>query len=113
MDVLRTFLRHVDAAGLPGDFVKAVKRFKIRGSSAKLNIALDGFPTFPAAPDDAPFLKGDLHASESLAELERAYDDWKAGRWSAEPYFAMLIPTATDPTKTGSKSCRERVCPSV
>src|SRR3546814_8689197 len=39
-----------------------------------------------------------LHASESLAELERAYDDWKAGRWSAEPYFDMLIPTAIDPT---------------
>ena len=98
MDVKRTFLKHVDEKELPGDFVKAVKRFKIRGSSAKLNIALDGFPSFPAAPSDAPFLKGDLHASESLAELERAYDDWKAGRWSAEPYFDMLIPTAIDPT---------------
>ena len=98
MDVKRTFLKHVDEKELPGDFVKAVKRFKIRGSSAKLNIALDGFPSFPAAPDDAPFLKGDLHASQSLAELERAYDDWKAGRWSAEPYFDMLIPTAIDPT---------------
>jgi phytoene dehydrogenase-like protein len=83
---------------LPEDFLKAVKRFKIRGSSAKLNIALDGFPSFPAAPAGAPFLHGDLHASESLEELERAYDDWKAGRWSSEPYFDMLIPTAIDPT---------------
>ncbi len=98
MDVKRTMLQHVDEKALPDDFVKAVKRFKIRGSSAKLNIALDGLPTFPAAPADAPFLKGDLHASESLAELERAYDDWKAGRWSAEPYFDMLIPTRIDPT---------------
>ena len=98
MDVRRTFLQHLDAADLPDDFVKAVKRFKIRGSSAKLNIALDGFPRFPAAPAGAPFLQGDLHASESLAELEHAYDDWKAGRWSQEPYFDMLIPTAIDPT---------------
>ncbi|HMA13291.1 MAG: phytoene desaturase family protein [Bacteroidota bacterium] len=98
MDVRRTFLHHVDTKELPDGFVKAVKRFKIRGSSAKLNIALDGMPSFPAAPDDAPFLKGDLHASQSLEELERAYDDWKAGRWSAEPYFDMLIPTQIDPT---------------
>ena len=98
MDVRRTFLNHVDQKELPDDFTKAVKRFKIRGSSAKLNIALDGFPSFPAAPAGAPFLKGDLHASQSLEELERAYDDWKAGRWSAEPYFDMLIPTCIDPT---------------
>jgi phytoene dehydrogenase-like protein len=34
----------------------------------------------------------------TLAELERAYDDWKEGRWSADPYFDMLIPTRIDPT---------------
>jgi phytoene dehydrogenase-like protein len=98
MDVKRTFLKHVDAKELPDDFIKAVKRFKIRGSSAKLNIALDGFPDFPAAPPGATFLNGDLHASASLDELERAYDDWKAGKWSKDPYFDMLIPTAIDPT---------------
>ena len=98
MDVKRTFLHHVDAGELPDDFLKAVKRFKSRGSSAKLNIALDGFPSFPAAPEGASFLSGDLHASQSLDELERAYDDWKGGRWSAEPYFDMLIPTTIDPT---------------
>src|SRR3546814_14859661 len=40
MDVRRTFLRHVDAAELHGDFVKAVKRFKIRGSSAQIGTAV-------------------------------------------------------------------------
>ena len=98
MDVKRTFLRHVDRAALPGDFVRAVERFKIRGSSAKLNIALDAMPEFPAAPEGASFLRGDLHCSSSLNELERAYDDWKDGRWSAEPYFDMLIPSQIDPT---------------
>ena len=98
MDVKRTFLHHVEPSELPNEFLKAVRRFKIRGSSGKLNIALDGLPSFPAAPTDAPFLKGDLHASDSLASLERAYDDWTAGRWSADPYFDLLIPTRTDPT---------------
>ena len=98
MDVKRTFLKHVERKELPDDFTKAVERFKIRGSSAKLNIALDSLPEFPAAPKNANFLRGDMHCSTSLEELERAYDDWKDGRWSAEPYFDMLIPSQIDPT---------------
>lgn len=98
MDVKRTFLHHVDAGDVPEDFTRAVKRFKIRGSSAKLNIALDRMPEIPAAPKGAPFLRGDMHCSTSLAELERGYDDWKAGRWSTEPYVDMLIPSQIDPT---------------
>ena len=98
MDVKRTMLGHVGREALPDDYVAAVERFKIRGSSGKLNIALDSMPRFPAAPADAPFLRGDLHCSASLAELERGYDDWKRGRWSAEPYVDMLIPSQIDPT---------------
>lgn len=97
MDVKRTFLRHTARDQLPEDFLRAVERFKIRGSSAKLNIALDGMPEFPAAPEGAPFLRGDLHCSTSLEELERAYDDWKEGQWSRNPYFDMLIPSQIDP----------------
>jgi len=104
MDVKRTFLTHTEASDLPPEFRRAVERFKIRGSSAKLNIALDRMPSFPAAPDHASFLRGDLHASASLAELERAYDDWKAGHVSTKPYIDMLIPSQIDPTMapTGS-----------
>lgn len=98
MDVKRTFLHHVDPGEVPEEFTRAVRRFKIRGSSAKLNIALDRMPEFPAAPKGAPFLRGDMHCSTSLAELERGYDDWKDGKWSAEPYFDMLIPSQIDPT---------------
>ena len=42
--------RLMDAKDLPGDFLQQVKNFKIRGSSGKLNIALDGLPRFPAIP---------------------------------------------------------------
>ena len=98
MDVKRTFLKTLNPDALPDDFRTAVARFKIRGSSAKLNIALDRMPAFPAAPEHASFLRGDMHVSESLPELERAYDDWKAGRWSDRPYIDMLIPSQIDPT---------------
>jgi phytoene dehydrogenase-like protein len=98
LDVKRTFLKTVDAAHLPAEFVQAVRNFKIRGSSGKLNIALDGLPSFPAFPADSPCIRGDLHITETVDEVERAYDDWKAGRWSQKPYVDMLLPSLIDPT---------------
>jgi phytoene dehydrogenase-like protein len=98
MDVRRTFLNTVDAADLPAEFVQAVRNFKIRGSSGKLNIALDSLPRFPAFPADSPCIRGDLHITDTIDMLERAYDDWKAGQWSRNPYVDMLLPSLIDPT---------------
>ena len=100
MDVKRTFLRHVDEKELPSGFVKRVKAFKIRGSSGKLNIALDRAPRFTALPEGAPNIRGDLHFTDSIEKMERAYDDWKAGHFSADPFQDMMIPTMIDPTMT-------------
>ncbi|NNE42396.1 MAG: NAD(P)/FAD-dependent oxidoreductase [Marinicaulis sp.] len=98
MDVKRTILHHVGRDKLPGDYVKAVERFKIRGSSGKLNIALDAMPRFPDLPENGEIFQGDFACNTSLEMLERAYDDWKEGYWSSGPYFDMLIPTKIDPT---------------
>ena len=98
MDVKRTFLNHVDERELPPAFVKRVRAFKTRGSSGKLNIALDAAPRFTALPDGAPFVKGDLHFTDSIERMERAYDDWKAGRFSRDPFQDLMIPTMIDPT---------------
>jgi phytoene dehydrogenase-like protein len=100
MDVKRTFLRHVHERELPGDFVKRVKAFKIRGSSGKLNIALDRAPKFTALPEGSPHMKGDMHFTDSIEKMERAYDDWKAGHYSRDPFQDMMIPTMIDPTMT-------------
>ena len=98
LDPKRTFLDVMDPADLPEDVVKKAQNFKIRGSSGKLNIALDGLPTFNNLPNDSPLRVGEMHFSDSLARLERAYDDWKDGTWSKDPYVDMLIPTQSDPT---------------
>jgi phytoene dehydrogenase-like protein len=100
MDVKRTFLNHVDRDELPADFLRGVERFKTRGSSGKLNIALDSAPVFPALPEGAPFVRGDLHFTDSIERMERAYDDWKAGRFSRDPFQDTMIPTMIDPTMT-------------
>ena len=98
MDVKRTFLGHVEERHLPGECVKRVRAFKTRGSSGKLNIALDSTPKFTAFPEGAPFLKGDLHFTDSIERMERGYDDWKAGHFSRDPFQDVMIPTMIDPT---------------
>jgi phytoene dehydrogenase-like protein len=98
LDVKRTFTKIVKEQDIPADFLTQVKNFKIRGSSGKLNIALDGMPTFTNVAANHPSLRGDLHFTDSMERMERGYDDWKAGHWSADPYVDMLIPTQIDPT---------------
>ena len=98
LDVRRTFLDSMNEADLPTEFVRQVRNFKIRGSSGKLNIALDGLPEFPQIPAGSPCLRGDLHITDTIEMMERAYDDWKAGRWSRAPYVDMLLPSLIDPT---------------
>ena len=100
MDVRRTFLKHVEAKELPGEFLKRVQRFKTRGSSGKLNIALDGVPTFTALPTGAPNIRGDLHFTDTIEMMEAGYDDWKAGHYSRDPFQDVMIPSLIDPTMT-------------
>ncbi len=98
LDPKQTFLKLMDRSDLPDDVVKKASNFHTRGSSGKLNIALDGMPTFNGMDKDNPLLSGDMHFIDSMRDLELAYDDWKNGRWSKRPYLDMLIPTVTDPT---------------
>ena len=114
-DVKRTYLKLVDKKELPDEFVEQVESFKIRGSSGKVNIALDSLPEFPALPLDCPAIRGDIHFSDTLERMERAYDDWKDGHWSRDPVLDMMIPTTLDPTMAPPgkhfMSCFVQYCP--
>ena len=98
LDARRTYQDLFDPQDLSEKLLKQVDNFKFNGSSGKLNIALDGLPEFPAMGKDNPLIYADMHFIDSLERIERAYDDWKNGRWSQDPYVDMLIPTMTDPT---------------
>ena len=93
-----TFLRFMDPSELPDDFVEDVRRYKFRGSSGKVNLALDALPNFAALPGDGPHLRGALSISPSVDYMERAYDQAKYGEFSRRPYIDMVIPTLTDPS---------------
>ncbi len=98
VDPKRTFLKMVDARHLDAEFVKSVENFKIRGSSAKMNLALDALPNFTSLPGVGPHLGGAISISPSIDYIERAYDDAKYGDFSRRPYMDVIIPSLLDPS---------------
>ncbi len=98
LDPHRTFLKLVGEENLDPEIATQVKRFKMRGSSGKVNLALDGLPTLTALPDYGRHLQGGITIAPSLDYLERAYDDAKYGAFSRKPFMDVLIPSLTDPT---------------
>jgi len=98
VDPRLTFMKMVGAGHLPADFVDDIKRYKFRGSSGKVNLALDGLPDFKCMPGPGTHLRGAISFSPSVEYMERAYDDAKYGRYSRRPYIDMVIPTLTDPS---------------
>jgi phytoene dehydrogenase-like protein len=98
VDPNQTFLRFIDERELPDEFVDDVRRYKYRGSSGKVNLALDALPHFTCLPGEGPHLRGALSISPSVDYMEAAYDQAKYGEFSRRPYIDMVIPSLTDPS---------------
>src|SRR5580692_6196787 len=93
-----TFEKFMQPSDLPSDFLEGVRRYKYRGSSGKVNLALDGLPEFKAMPGTGAHLRGAISISPGVEYMERAYDDAKYGNFSRRPYIDMVIPSLTDPS---------------
>jgi phytoene dehydrogenase-like protein len=93
-----TFLKLLASQHLSDEFRDEVNRYKYRGSSGKVNLALDGLPNFTCLPGDGHHLRGAISISPSVDYMERAYDDAKYGKYSRRPYIDMVIPSLTDPS---------------
>jgi phytoene dehydrogenase-like protein len=98
LDPHRTFFRLVGESHLDPEFAARVGTFKLRGSSGKVNLAVDRVPDFTARPGDGMHIRGDISISPSFDYMERAYDDAKYGSFSRRPYMNIVIPTLTDPS---------------
>src|SRR5687768_10681550 len=98
VDPRLTFMKMIGTDHLPPDFVEDVRRYKYRGSSGKVNLALDALPNFTAMPGEGPHLRGAISISPSVNYMERAYDEAKYGRYSRRPYIDIVIPSLTDPS---------------
>jgi phytoene dehydrogenase-like protein len=97
LDPRRTFAQLVEEREMPAEVLEGVRRYKFRGSSGKVNLALAGLPSFSCLPGAGPHLRGAISISPSLDYLERAYDDAKYGDFSRRPYLDIVIPSMIDP----------------
>ena len=98
LDAHRTFLGLLEPGTLEPSFEDEVRRFKFRGSSGKVNLAVDRLPEFRCLPGVGEHLRGAISFSPSIDEMETAYDDAKYGHSRRKPYIDMIIPTLVDPT---------------
>ncbi|HTS62236.1 MAG TPA: NAD(P)/FAD-dependent oxidoreductase [Candidatus Acidoferrales bacterium] len=99
LDPKATFLKLLEPGDLDAEFVRAIRNFRIEGTSCKINLALSGLPEFRAFPGaPGPHHKATMHICPSIEYVERAWDDAKYGRPSKRPLMELTIPTMYDPS---------------
>ena len=98
-----TFLKLVGEDLLPDEFVTDVKRYRCRGSSGKVNLALDSFPDFTGRPGDGLHMRGDIAiALSSIEYLETAPTTRRstASFSHASVHQHRVIPSLTRPDRS-------------
>jgi phytoene dehydrogenase-like protein len=101
-DPKRTLLQLLGPMQLTPDFALRLRNYRCMGTTAKVNLALDALPDFPALRNGgvsaAEALAGRVHIGPEIDYLERAFDAAKYGRFSEAPWLDATIPTLTDPS---------------
>jgi phytoene dehydrogenase-like protein len=95
-----TFLQQLDPGELPDDFVAAMRQWKTRSGTVKINLALSELPSFAADPGIEPGIHhtGAIELSHSMDYLEDAFQDARGGRAARRPFSDGVIPTVFDRT---------------
>jgi phytoene dehydrogenase-like protein len=97
LDPKVTFLRLLEACDVESGFRSSIERFRVEGTSLKMNLALEGLPDFTALPGTpGPQHGATMHICPSIDYVERAWDDAKYGRPSLNPLIEMTCPTIYD-----------------
>jgi phytoene dehydrogenase-like protein len=98
VDPRQTFTSLVEPVAAPPTFVERMRHYRVRGVTAKINLALSAPPMFELlGADDVP-LRGRLLIAPSMTYLERAFDAAKYGAISPEPWLEMAVPSVIDPS---------------
>lgn len=105
LDPHQTFLKLLEPGLLPGELTDAVSKYTFRGSSGKVNLALDALPQLACSSGKnsgsqaelRAALSGAISISPGVAYIEQAYDDAKYGNFSRRPYIDIVIPSMIDP----------------
>ena len=91
------FLRLLDPAELPPDFVADIRGWRSRSGTVKINLALDRLPVFSSYPDPDPSVYGGtIVLAESLDDIEAAFQQAVAGAPAVLPFADICIPSVFD-----------------
>lgn len=95
-----TFLKLIDAAALPAEFVTEVRNYRTFSTAFKLNIACERLPQYKAFnAEEAGFAYPTYsHIGPTIEYLEKAYDDAKNGWYSSDPFITPVTPSYVDNT---------------
>jgi len=100
-DPKRTLLGLVGPLHLDPSLVVKLRNYRSTGNVAKVNLALDALPTFPALEGkgtSSAALAGRIHIGPEIDYLERAFDASKYGQFSAHSQLEVSIPSLSDPS---------------
>jgi phytoene dehydrogenase-like protein len=88
----------IDSAVLPQDFRERIAHWRCGSGTFRMNVALSELPDFKALPGRvaADHHTAGIIMAPSLAYMDQAYLDAKAGGWSKRPIVEMLIPSTLD-----------------
>jgi phytoene dehydrogenase-like protein len=95
-----TFLRLLDAATLPTDFVQAIRAYRTFSTAFKINIACERLPAYRGFdPATAGFAYPTYaHIGPTIDYLDNAYQDAMRGTWSRRPFMTPVAPSFVDDT---------------
>jgi phytoene dehydrogenase-like protein len=71
------------------------------GATARIDLSLSALPAFPGVDDDG--LRGRIVFAPGVDAVEQAFDAWKYGGVSEQPYLEAVIPTLHDPEGAGHR----------
>src|SRR5450432_548210 len=88
----------IDPAALPQDFRERISHWRCGSGTFRMNVALSELPDFAVLPGRslAEHHTAGIIMAPSLAYMDQAYLDAKAGGWSKRPIVEMLIPSTLD-----------------
>jgi len=92
-----TFLRQLDPSDLPADFVQDIEDWSTRSGVVKINLAISKLPTLAGEPDWRDF-SGGFEIAPSVDQMERSFEEARAGRPATLPFSDGVIPTTLDPS---------------
>lgn len=99
-DPFRT-LKLVESSALPTDYRHKVEAMAAPGTTLKVNLCLKALPTFTCLPEDRGQFGPTIHLlpqEDVLANVERAYQQAKAGELPEFPSIEWYVHSTVDPS---------------